>query len=228
VETAVSLDFSNTSFEWRRAISSYSKVRALVSALIRNREIFADKKEPGCYLDIGCGPNVHPDFCNLDYSWQPGVDICWDVTKGLPFEDSYIAGIFTEHMLEHVEFHQAISILKECRRVLRKSGFLRIVVPDGQLYLCEYANHLSGGPADIPYAEDDKAIFEFATAMVSVNRIFRHHGHRFIWDFETLQHALLKCGFSRIERRSYGVGFDTKLLKDTPNRRVESLYVEAS
>jgi predicted SAM-dependent methyltransferase len=224
----VFVDLSKTKFSLRRSISSYAKIQAVVSALIRNRGFFANKKHMGCYLDIGCGPNFSPDFCNLDYSWRPGVDICWDVTKGLPFTDAYIGGIFTEHMLEHVEFHIAIKILIECRRVLRAGGVLRIVVPDGELYLSQYAKHLAGGVANIPYAESDKSVFAIATPMVSVNRIFRDHGHRFIWDFETLRLALLKGGFSRIDRRAFGEGSDPKLVRDTLSRRVESLYVEAS
>jgi predicted SAM-dependent methyltransferase len=228
LEIAVLLDFSKTKIDLRRPISSYAKIQAIVSALIRNKEVFANKKHPGCYLDIGCGPNFSVDFCNLDYSWKPGVDICWDVTKGLPFDDAYIGGVFTEHMLEHVEFCQAISILKECRRVLRVGGVIRIVVPDGQIYLSEYAKHLAGGAAKIPYAESDESRFAIVTPMVSVNRIFRDHGHRFIWDFETLRLALLRCGFSRVDRRIFGEGSDLKLIRDTSSRQAESLYVEAS
>ena len=224
----MNLDFSKTKIELRRPISSYAKVQAIISAIIRNKVMFANRKHPGCYLDLGCGPNFSPEFCNLDYGWRPGVDICWDATRRLPFQDAYVGGIFTEHMLEHVEFKQALEILNECRRVLRAGGILRIVVPDGQLYLSKYAKHLAGGLADMPYAEDDESNFAIVTPIVSVNRIFGAHGHQFIWDYETLRLVLLKCGFTRIERRTFGEGTDPKLLRDTPSRNIESLYVEAS
>jgi predicted SAM-dependent methyltransferase len=222
------IDFSNTRVSWRRPIHSYAKVQWLISALIRNRGVFANKKMAGCYLDLGCGPNATPDFCNLDYTWHPGVDVCWDVTRGLPFADHYIGGIFTEHMLEHLPFADALTLLAECRRILRIGGVLRVVVPDGQLYLSEYAKHVAGETAHMPYADGDKGAFPIATPIVSLNRIFRDHGHQFIWDYETLRLALLRCGFMNVERRSFGKGADPRLLRDTEGRAVESLYVEAN
>jgi hypothetical protein len=29
----------------------------------------------GKYLDVGCGPNTHEAFINLDYLWYPKVDV---------------------------------------------------------------------------------------------------------------------------------------------------------
>ena len=232
-------DFSNTKFSIHRPISSYGKVQTLIRALIRNRDIvvgaiirnrgiFADRKMRGCYLDLGCGLNIGPDFCNLDYDWRPGVDICWDVTRGLPFSNEYVGGIFTEHMLEHIAFGNALALLAECRRILRVGGTLRIVVPDGELYLSEYAKHVAGSTAHIPYSEYDASSFPFVTPIISVNRIFRNHGHQFIWDFETLRLALLRAGFTTVKKRAWGEGDDPRLIRETKHRRVESLYVEAT
>jgi hypothetical protein len=96
------------------------------------------------------------------------------------------------------------------------------VVPDGELYLRGYAVRTA-----LPYAQGDAKDFPIATTMVSVNRIFRDHGHLFIWDFETLATALLKSGFQDVTKAAFGAGRDNKLLIDTPWRKVESLYVEA-
>ncbi len=168
------------------------------------------------------------EFCNLDYSWRPGIDVCWDVTRGLPFPDAYVSGIFSEHMIEHVSFESGLLVLRECRRILRKGGVMRIVVPDGELYLAGYAKYRAGEPYAMPLTEEDERLFPFVTPMISVNRIFREYDHLFMWDFETLRAALLKSGFSNAERRSFGEGADPKLLRDAPDRRIESLYVEAS
>jgi predicted SAM-dependent methyltransferase len=202
-------------------------VRKCIGAVVRNRAVFANKKSPGCYLDVGCGGLTHPDFCCLDRRWQPGLDVCWDVRRGLPFADGYIGGIFTEHMLEHIGFADGLKLLKEYRRVLRPGGVLRVVVPDGELYLSEYARHLAGEPARMPNSEYDKSKFALVTPLVSVNRIFRDFGHKFMWDYETLREGLLMAGFIEVERRAFGDGADPKLLRDEPDRAVESLYVEA-
>ncbi|ATQ69762.1 MULTISPECIES: class I SAM-dependent methyltransferase [Methylosinus] len=231
------LDFSHTKIDFRRSIFSYDKVLAAIDVLVgpairkravRNSAALANETKRGGYLDIGCGANALPDFCNLDYRWAPGVDICWDVTHGLPFPNEFFAGVFTEHMLEHLAFADALALLAETRRVLRAGGTLRVVVPDGELYLSEYAKHLAGGASSMPYAEYDAANFPFVTPIISVNRIFREHGHQFIWDHETLRLALLGAGFAKVEKRAFGEGADPKLLCDSPSRRLESLYVEAS
>ncbi|MBK8907408.1 MAG: methyltransferase domain-containing protein [Rhodospirillales bacterium] len=224
----VKLNFSNTKLDLRRSIFGYSKVQRIVSALIRNRIVFANRKKKGCYLDLGCGQNVSPDFCNLDYGWHPGTDICWDVTRGLPFPEGYVSGIFSEHMLEHIPFADALKLLAECRRILRKGGTLRLVVPDGELYLSQYCKHQGGNRACMPNADSDKTYFAIVTPIVSVNRIFRFYGHQFIWDYETLRLALYRAGFENVEKRTFGEGADVQLLRDTPSRSVESLYVEAS
>ena len=212
----------------RRPLTTYGKVQALIAAVTRNRKVFANIKAPGCYLDLGCGwPDTNPDFCNLDYNWRPGVDVCWDVTRGLPLDDGYVSGIYSEHMIEHLRFDDALALFGECRRVLRPGGVFRIVVPDGELYLCGYAKHQAGEAARIPYSDGDAKRFAIATPIVSVNRIFRDHGHQFIWDYETLRAGLLRNGFSTVERCSFGQGKDPKLIRDSESRQVESLYVEA-
>jgi predicted SAM-dependent methyltransferase len=185
-------------------------------------------KEPGCYLNLGCGPNIEKEFCNLDRELRAGVDVCCDATKGLPFPDAYVSGIFSEHMIEHVSLTDALFVFRECRRILRKGGVMRIVVPDGDLYLAEYAKYRAGVPYAMPLTEEDERLFPFVTPMISVNRIFREYGHRFMWDFETLRAALLKSGFETVERRAFGEGADPKLLRDAPYRQIESLYLEAS
>lgn len=222
------MEFSNTRISLGRSIVSYGKVQYAISAIIRNKPIFARRKPPGSYLDVGCGPNIDAAFCNLDYMWRPGVDVCWDVTRGLPFPDKYFGGIFTEHMLEHITFQEAVRLLGEFRRVLRDGAVLRIVVPDGELYLSRYASKQAGHPVEMPNAGDIHGKFPFETPMIDVNFVFREHGHQFIWDFSTLKLALLSCGFKQVEKRAYGDGADSMLIRDTASRRGESLYVEAS
>lgn len=140
------MDFSHTKLRLNRHPLSYAKVQRVVSAMVRNRRAFADIKQSAIYLDIGCGTNTHTDFCNLDYGWHPGIDVCWDITRGLPFPDHYVRGVFTEHCLEHFSLNTGLAILGEIHRIMRPRAVLRIVVPDGELYLRSYASRIAFPP----------------------------------------------------------------------------------
>ncbi len=214
--------------DFKRTLTDYGKVQRAIGSLKRNRAMLADTKAPSTLLNMGCGGNTKPDFCNLDYHWRPGVDVVWDVTRGLPFPDRYCGGIFTEHMIEHISFVNTRDLLRECVRVLKHGGAMRIVVPDGEIYLSEYAKHLRGEPTSIPYAERDRRVNERATPIYSINSIFRDHGHLFIWDAEAMAIEMEAAGFVDVKKMSFMQGRDKALLIDSPYRVVESLYMEGS
>src|ERR1700683_3619277 len=216
------LDFTHTKIGLGRPLSSYSKVQQAIGLAIRNRTTFATLPKHGAYIDVGCGPNIHNDFYNIDYSWRPGIDLCWDITRGLPFAKESIGGIFTEHCVVHIKCIDFLELACEFYRVLMSGGTVRIIVPDGELYARHY---LQKEP--MPYGKDDM-ISGIYTRFMSVNRIFYKRGHRFIYDFETLHTILARIGFRAIEQSAFRQGRDPRLLVDTESRAVESLYVEAT
>jgi predicted SAM-dependent methyltransferase len=223
------------SLSFRRPLTSYAKVQSWVGKLIRNRPFQLDKPRvrDGTHLDIGCGRNTHPALINLDYLWHPGVDVCWDIARGLPFTNASLRGVFSEHCLEHFPLPTARFLLREIRRVLTLDGTARLIVPDGELYLRTYAAQLAGDTARLfPYQAEEQ-FRDLWSPMVSVNRVVYQDreslfGHRTLFDFQLLQLLLQEAGFTRVMRRSFQEGADARLLIDTPDRRVESLYVEAS
>lgn len=224
-----------STFSFRRPLASYAKVQAWAARLVRNRrfQLRRPRVRGSVYLDVGCGHNTHPEFINLDHVWHPGIDVCWDLRTGLPFADGSLRGIFSEHCLEHFPLPEAGRLLREMRRVLAPGGIVRLVVPDGELYLRAYVSRLDGSPAPcFPYEESERAQAGW-TPIVSVNRVFYQdrespYGHRFTYDFQLMQQLLLTAGFDRVTRRRFGEGADPRLLIDTPARQCESLYVEAS
>jgi len=224
------MDFKKTEIRFWRPVSSYSKVQHFVAHVIRNHRFHIDsaliqKKD---YLDLGCGSNIHDSFVNLDYSWRPGIDVCWDVTKGIPLTSQSVKGVFSEHCLEHLPFTSIRYVLSECFRVLQKGGTLRIIVPDGELYLTKYTDIIRGQTAtNLPYSQND-AVEGLYGPIMSVNRIFREHGHLFIYDFDILNKLLVRQGFTSVKKESFMSGRDDRLLIDSEHRAIESLYVEAT
>jgi predicted SAM-dependent methyltransferase len=217
-----------------RSPTSYARIRSGIGALIRNRrfQLRRPRVRELVYLDIGCGPNAHAECINLDYLWHPRVDVCWDITRGLPFPDATMRGVFSEHCLEHFPRTAAIALLHEIRRVLALGGVLRVVVPDAGLYLDTYARLSAGDPsAAFPY-QTEETRDPLWTPLASVNRVYYQDrespfGHRMMYDFALLRRLLEHTGFIDISRRSFGQGSDPRLLNDSPSRACESLYVEA-
>ena len=82
------------------------------------------------YLNLGCMYRYHPDWTNVDIVSTGESVIAHDLTQGIPFPDASFDVVYHSHLLEHIPKTEAESFLKECRRVLRPQGVLRIVVPD--------------------------------------------------------------------------------------------------
>jgi predicted SAM-dependent methyltransferase len=186
-----------------------------------------NRKKAGLVLDVGCGPNARNENINLDYEWRFGVDVCCDITKGLPFKDAYVSGIFTEHCIEHILFDDAVFVFREFFRVMTSRSWTRIIVPDLEIYFDNYEAFRTKQQLSMPYAEADRRPDLIYSPAMSINRIFRAHGHRFIYDFATLNVLLEKAGFINITKARFGESRDSRLLLDSPSREIESLYVEA-
>lgn len=207
-----------------RPFTSYDKVQRVIGFVARNRLPFNKLPPKGTYFDLGCGENVGSGFWGCDYHWLPKVPMCWDATKGLPIKDEWLAGIFTEHMIEHIPIEAAYRLFNELYRVLEPGAWLRIVVPSLEIFARKYVQAISGGSDEMPSKPTINGDY---TPAISMNEIFNNWGHRFIYDFNTLKLMLEKSGFYDINQCRYLEGSDPKLLNDTDFRAGESLYVEA-
>lgn len=218
-----------------RHISSYSKIQHLIGAFLRNQRFQLRKKKIHStrYLDLGCGLNCNTALINLDYSWHPKVDLCWDIKTGIPFPAGSLKGVFTEHCLEHFPLKKALFLLSECKRVLLPKGIVRVVVPDAGMYLQRYYQRSEGISQERFPFEDRESFLGIYTPILSVNRIYyqdreQPFGHQTMFDFPLLKELLLRAGFLNVQKTSFRNGSDPTLLVDSEGRSSESLYVEAS
>lgn len=113
--------------------------------------MFARSELPN-YLNLGCGDRFHPDWTNLDFnSNDPHVRV-YDLAKGLPFSDSAFEVVYLSHVLEHFSESAGLNLVRECHRVLRGKGIVRVVVPDleqiATLYLQELSKVETGATDD--------------------------------------------------------------------------------
>ncbi|MBW4646750.1 MAG: methyltransferase domain-containing protein [Goleter apudmare HA4340-LM2] len=82
------------------------------------------------YLNLGCGDRWHPDWTNIDIVAKGESIINHDLTQGIPFPDASFNMIYHSHVLEHFPKMEAETFLRECYRVLKPRGVLRVAVPD--------------------------------------------------------------------------------------------------
>jgi len=81
-------------------------------------------------LNIAAGEKRYDDegIWNVDLIEGEGIDQVVDLNNHpWPWDDNSIDGIHASHILEHFLDHE--TFLRECHRILKPGGFLRIVVP---------------------------------------------------------------------------------------------------
>ncbi len=82
------------------------------------------------FLNLGCGRIFNPDWINVDFE-SSGPDVLpYDLRLGLPFPDESMELVYHSHVLEHFSKRRGEFLLRECLRVLRPGGLLRLAVPD--------------------------------------------------------------------------------------------------
>lgn len=186
-------------------------------------------------LHLGCGPCYKEGWVNIDLAqltpksvqaWmarkrageRQRLDLMWNLGRGLPFPDNSVDAIFSEHVLEHFDYSAGLAILKESYRVLKPGGVGRIGVPDLRRYIDSYNG-------DDPIIDDCRP--GRPTRAIALNEIFFHHGHRAIYDYETMALAFQEAGFGSVEHSAYAQG-RLGAEVDSETRKLETLYVEAT
>lgn len=174
---------------WRRRFARFDE-------RLRNEYLRANT-EPK--LHIGGGWHRLPGWLNTDLNLVPGVMIV-DATKRLPFADETFHFVYTEHMIEHISQEQGTSMLRECHRVMRTGGVIRVTTPDLAVIVGLYNSDLCDQQRRYLSWFCDTFVGEScpSKAAAAVNAFFRLWGHQFIYDEATLAATLSAAGFHSI------------------------------
>jgi len=153
-------------------------------------------------LHIGCGANSLDGWLNSDYHPISRRLIHVDATKTFPFANNEFDYVFSEHMIEHFSFEQGQHMQKECWRVLKKGGKIRISTPDLRFLIDLYGSDKS----EIQYryikwaTEEAIEYAPFCDCTFVINNFVRDWGHQFIYDERTLRYSLEIAGFKNITK----------------------------
>ncbi len=201
---------------------------------VKLKSFFAKKKEVSKdikFLNIGCNDTpISKEWLNLDLFGGEGV-ISHDCRFPLPFADEQFEGIFSEHFLEHLEYtYEALNLVREVYRVLKRGGVFRVVVPDCGAYFKAYVNGGMAAVNELRGTIDGKdPWFDVScnTPMELLNIVMRQGAeHKFCYDEETLKSLLKSLGFKEVKVVPNNLSAIEELMVDRQDRVSESLRVE--
>lgn len=191
-------------------------------------------------INIGCGVSGIPGWYNIDNSptvllsripfgrklfrtpaWPKDVRR-HDVRKGLPFGDRSVSYIYSSHTFEHFTWDESVAITKQCYRVLRSGGVLRVGVPNLRLLIEDYLRDT-----------DRQASHRLVERLQLGHNLqdFIHSGahHSQMFDEKSLLHLLESAGFTQPRVRQFrDSGIPDIQAIEPEERECETLYVEAT
>lgn len=145
-------------------------------------------------LQIGCGRNLLSGWLNSDIVRG---DIYLDATRKMPFKDNTFDFVFCEHFIEHLSINDGLRFLRECYRILRTRGIIRITTPDLEKLIKLYF----GTNDSVKTQELAKIIYRQQASLTPCemfNNYMHKWGHEFIYDKQFLGSILLKSGFTNL------------------------------
>jgi predicted SAM-dependent methyltransferase len=176
------------------------------------------------HLHLGCGPKYLQGFLNIDANPRHRLDLWLDVRNGLPFPAGSVDSIYSTHMFEHFSDRELHRLLRECFRVLKAEGGIRLVVPNLSSAIAAYSQQRADWFESFPHH------FDSIGGRFS-NFVFCDGQHRTAFDFSYLEEVLRRAGFARVEEscegesKIYGSRVPPYELRDCGGLS-HSLYVE--
>lgn len=176
-------------------------------------------------VNLGCGGVPFRGWLNIDLD-RAEADIRADLTEGLPFlPDGQFDAVYSEHFLEHIPRKAAAALLKDCCRVLRPGGHIRLAMPD----LDECIRAYQAGETHPAISEEFRE--EMGDVLHTPGELFniamRGWGHTYLYNLEDIGLVLERAGFTDIRSMALGQS-EVDMLQSRESRPAEqsSLIVE--
>ena len=89
-------------------------------------------------VNLGSGDCKLNGWLNVDLARKDNPDLVADLSQPLPFADASVDYIHTEDFFAALTLEQAYDFLRECRRVLKPHGVMRLLTPDLEKFARKY------------------------------------------------------------------------------------------
>jgi predicted SAM-dependent methyltransferase len=123
-----------------------------------------------------------------------------DLGHGIPFADNSVPAVYSSHFFEHLEKPDTERLIRECFRVLKPGGMIRIVVPSLQTEVEKLKAAVES------YDQGDVAkVQKYLTSDIDgFNN--KYNNHRWMYNFQEMCGVLAQSGFVEIEEQSFREG----------------------
>jgi len=192
-------------------LHSYLRMRV---ALLRSRPVVDDyiRRHQVRKLQLGAGNNSLHGWLNTDVEPGPGQAFL-DVTKPFPVPDRTFHYVTSEHLLEHLSYEEGRAMLRECYRILRPGGKVRIATPNLLRFLELFRQDKTEEARR--YVEQKLRWHGWPEVQTPecmiLNLEFSSFGHKFLYDPGTLRATLATAGFQRAREFEPGESDDPVL-----------------
>ena len=189
----------------------------------------------GLRVHLGCGSDIKSGWVNIDLTGNPpvitkgaapgAIFINHDLRRGLPLERGTCAMIYSSHFFEHLGYHDAVTLLRQCYLALQPSGVFRAALP---VFKEAFQAYLRGDKDYFRLVNIFEVLPEVQpgteTLVDYVNYcVYQSGEHKWIMDEEKIMLLLRHIGFKSVAISSFREGVDP----DNELRRALSFYVEA-
>lgn len=125
------------------SLNRYDNSLTLYSSF-SDRKLYSKYDATDKFINFGSGAFFHSKWKNYDYPGQSAyykviqgkegkdfhsIDLC-DEKLVIPEKDDSVALIYCSHTLEHLDSASSLRFIKECHRILKKGGVLRLALPN--------------------------------------------------------------------------------------------------
>jgi SAM-dependent methyltransferase len=169
-------------------------------------------------LNLGAGPLWRrPGWKTIDHKkiWWKRADTAWR----LDFSDGSFDCLFSSHMLEHIPHFKIDAVLKECNRVLKSGGTIRLLCPNLEIFARAYVaresevfDHLC---YEDPTIRQDLGfggkLMNFLVSPGADSFLYSRNGepiggyaHLYCYDFDMMKTLLERHGFGQVVRSDFG------------------------
>jgi predicted SAM-dependent methyltransferase len=147
-------------------------------------------------INLGSGHWKFDDWVNVDLDFASRPDVRADLSARLPFRDACADFMHTEDFIDQLDLEHAAQFLRECHRILKPGGVIRVLTPDVEQLADLYLRH----PEQLKtlWREHVGVPLKFGTAAEILNVGMRFAGHTFLYDAETFGKLATSCGFRAV------------------------------